>query len=219
MIRVTDTISISEDEIEERFIRASGPGGQNVNKVASAVQLRFDAANSPALTAAVFQRLKALAGRRMNRDGVIVAFRKPAPVAGKEPCGRAGPVDRTHPRGRDPSQTAPADQTLGGIPASRNGTQETAWRTEKAAQENETCRRRGLDPTDAWFPILRDLRLSVAWFIRRCGWAGKDETLIEISDADKDEAQTDEGEGAQDAGEMRQVGQEHLGDGQKNDRH
>ncbi len=76
MIRVTDSISLSEHEIEEHFIRAPGPGGQHVNKVASAVQLRFDAANSPALSESVFQRLTVLAGSRMTRDGVIVLTAK-----------------------------------------------------------------------------------------------------------------------------------------------
>jgi ribosome-associated protein len=72
MIRVTDRISIEESELEERFVRASGPGGQNVNKLSSAVQLRFDVRGSPSLTADVRMRLERLAGRRLTRDGVIV---------------------------------------------------------------------------------------------------------------------------------------------------
>ena len=72
MIQITPSISINENEIEEHFIRAPGPGGQKVNKTESAVQLRFNAQNSPALSNAVFLRLKPLAGRRMTRDGVIV---------------------------------------------------------------------------------------------------------------------------------------------------
>jgi len=71
-IFVTPEISIDESELEERFVQASGPGGQNVNKVATAVQLRFDVANSPALNDYVRARLKTLAGRRMTRDGVLV---------------------------------------------------------------------------------------------------------------------------------------------------
>jgi ribosome-associated protein len=72
MIRVTNSITLDEDELEEQFIRSSGPGGQNVNKVATAVQLRFDVDRSPNLPAAVKQRLKRLAGRRLTGEGVLI---------------------------------------------------------------------------------------------------------------------------------------------------
>ena len=72
MIRVTDHISIDEREIEESFVRSSGPGGQNVNKLATAVQLRFDVRGSPSLPAEVRARLERLAGTRMTRDGVLI---------------------------------------------------------------------------------------------------------------------------------------------------
>jgi ribosome-associated protein len=72
MLEITDSLSIDERELEERFIRASGPGGQNVNKVSTAVELRFDVRRSPSLTEAVRARLARLAGRRMTDDGVLV---------------------------------------------------------------------------------------------------------------------------------------------------
>lgn len=72
MIRVTRNIAIDEREIEQHFIRASGPGGQNVNKVATAVQIRFDVAHSRSLPEVVRRRLISLAGRRMTKDGVLV---------------------------------------------------------------------------------------------------------------------------------------------------
>ena len=72
MIRVNPQIELDEREIQEDFVRASGPGGQNVNKVSTAVQLRFDVAHSPSLPEPVRARLIALAGRRLTRDGVLV---------------------------------------------------------------------------------------------------------------------------------------------------
>jgi ribosome-associated protein len=72
MIRITDTISLDESEIDETFVRSSGPGGQNVNKLSTAVQLRFDVRRSASLPNDVAIRLMNLAGKRLTKDGVIV---------------------------------------------------------------------------------------------------------------------------------------------------
>ena len=72
MLQVTQSLAIPEAELDERFVRASGPGGQNVNKVATAVELRFDAGRSTVLDEDVRHRLAALAGSRMTADGVLV---------------------------------------------------------------------------------------------------------------------------------------------------
>jgi ribosome-associated protein len=71
-IRITHRIAIDESEIQESFVRASGPGGQNVNKVSTAIELRFDVRHSPSLPDAVKARLERLAGRRLTREGVLV---------------------------------------------------------------------------------------------------------------------------------------------------
>jgi ribosome-associated protein len=72
VIQVTRSLTLDESELEERFIRSGGPGGQNVNKLATAVQLRFDVRRSPSLPEAVRARLERLAGRRLTLDGVLV---------------------------------------------------------------------------------------------------------------------------------------------------
>jgi ribosome-associated protein len=72
VLRVTDEIAIHEGELEERFLRASGPGGQNINKVSTAVELRFDVRHSSSLPRAIAMRLERLAGRRLTEEGVLV---------------------------------------------------------------------------------------------------------------------------------------------------
>jgi ribosome-associated protein len=72
MIEITPAISLAESEVEVSFVRSAGPGGQNVNKVATAVQLRFDVAQSPSLPEDVRERLRKLAGRRLTTEGMLV---------------------------------------------------------------------------------------------------------------------------------------------------
>ena len=72
MLRITDNIAIEDWELTEQFVRSSGPGGQNVNKVSTGVELRFEAERSPNLTPAIKTRLRRIAGRRWTRDGTLV---------------------------------------------------------------------------------------------------------------------------------------------------
>ena len=72
MIKITDSLYINESEVKESFIRSSGPGGQHVNKVATAVQLRFNAKNSGNISAKVYKRLRAIAGSKLTEDGNLI---------------------------------------------------------------------------------------------------------------------------------------------------
>src|SRR3984957_5670844 len=91
MIRINPKISIDEREVEESFVRASGPGGQNVNKLSTAVQLRFDVRRSPSLTDEVRARLERLAGMQLTRGGALV-ITKQSPRA--QDRNRAGALER-----------------------------------------------------------------------------------------------------------------------------
>ncbi len=110
MHRITDTISIDDSELSESFVRASGPGGQNVNKVSSAVQLRFDVRHSPSLPNDVAVRLMRLAGKRLTKEGVIVIVAQSAPRPDPQPRRGARAAVRHDPPGRGEAGAAPRHQ-------------------------------------------------------------------------------------------------------------
>ena len=152
MIQITETIAIDDDELEESFIRASGPGGQHVNRVATAVELRFDVDASPGLTAAVRGRLKRLAGNRMTNNGVLVikAERFRSQGAQSRRCPRA--PDRADPAGG--RRAASADQN-----AAEQSCQRASIARQKGAQRDQAA---SAAKTAARLMPARSLRMAIS---------------------------------------------------------
>ena len=121
LIQITNTTALDETELHETFIRASGPGGQNINKVATAVQLRFHVRHSPSLPDDVRARLIRIAGKRVNTEGVIVIE---ASRFRAQEQNRADALDRVDSPSRDSTEDAAQDQT------SARGERATAGRQE-----------------------------------------------------------------------------------------
>jgi protein subunit release factor B len=127
-LTISDEIEIADWEISEVFVRSSGPGGQNVNKVSTAVELRFEAERSPNLPAPVKTRLRKLAGRRWTKEGAIVLQVEDTRSQGAQPRDRARAAGGAYPRGSGETQTTDRDQA-------------DLWQPETAAQGEESARR------------------------------------------------------------------------------
>ena len=150
MIPVTAKIAIDEREIDEQFVRASGPGGQNVNKLSTAVQLRFDVRHSPSLPPEVRARLERLAGARLTRDGVLVIIAQRHRTQGRN---REDALERLLELIRQaavaPDQ-APADQADQGLARAPHRRQETPLRHQAAARRQAGIRLTGRGLTPHW---------------------------------------------------------------------
>ncbi len=140
MIPVTAKIAIDEREIDEQFVRASGPGGQNVNKLSTAVQLRFDVRHSPSLPPDVRARLERLAGSRLTRDGVLVIIAQRHRTQGRNREDALRAPDRSDPPGGGGADQAAADQADQGLARAPHRRQEAPRRHQAAARREAGVR-------------------------------------------------------------------------------
>ena len=151
MIRVTGTIMIDEEEIHQQFIRASGPGGQNVNKVATAVQLRFDVAHSPSLPEDVRERLTRLAGKRMTKEGFLIIDARRFRTQEQN---RQDSVARLVGLIRQAAQGPKSAKGRRPLWPPRNG----GWRANIAAARSNSCAARNRNKTDSLSFAYMELR-------------------------------------------------------------
>jgi hypothetical protein len=134
-LRITDQITLQDWEMTESFTRASGPGGQNVNKVSSAVELRFEAERSPNLPDPVKRRLRRLAGRRWTKEGAVVIQVSEERVPGPQPGDRAGEAGGAGEAGDGGAEEAPTDEADEGVGGAADQGEEGAGGGEGVAGE------------------------------------------------------------------------------------
>ena len=144
-MRVTDSITIDESELTEDFVRSSGPGGQNVNKLSTAVQLRFDVRRSPSLPNDVALRLMRLAGKRLTKEGVLIIIAQSHRTQERNRQDARDRLIDIDPAGGGRAGQAPEDQADQGVARTSPRIQETPRRYQRSAAREAVVRIAGAD--------------------------------------------------------------------------